>query len=240
MLMASPRARGSTRRDHSRRDHEDGFPARAGIDPGCVRLYSHDVRLPRARGDRPCGTSISHVDIPASPRARGSTHEPLDSVDRQAGFPARAGIDLQQAGFGATRSRASPRARGSTLSGWRTDPSDLGLPRARGDRPGPPPHYPVPRPASPRARGSTHPTQHSADDGGFPARAGIDPARASTRWPGGWLPRARGDRPGALASRRERSVGFPARAGIDLIAPRAARRSPRLPRARGDRPRPTT
>ena len=52
---ASPRSRGWTRL-HAHSDGDgDGFPALAGMDPRPTRQHGPSRRLPRARGDGPCG-----------------------------------------------------------------------------------------------------------------------------------------------------------------------------------------
>ncbi len=111
--------------------------------------------------------------------------------------------------------------------------------------------------ASPRTRGSTHPgpAQRILHEG-FPAHAGIDRAGIALRHVRHGLPRARGDRPGPTAKRKDAALasprtrgstrasrctraarrGFPAHAGIDRGRLRRARGAHRLPRARGDRP----
>ena len=111
--------------------------------------------------------------------------------------------------------------------------------------------------ASPHTRGWTPP--RAALDGrvdGFPAHAGMDPARGSAPCAGARLPRTRGDGPpegnGALsageASPHTRGwtllrhhgdaavVGFPAHAGMDRRPGRPASRAAWLPRTRGDGP----
>ena len=113
-MMASPRTRGSTRRQPDRRQPDRGFPAHAGIDPIRPSRASSLGRLPRARGDRPPGSASSFARKAASPRTRGSTHPSARAVRACKGFPAHAGID------------PSERACCEGLQR---------LPRARGDRP---------------------------------------------------------------------------------------------------------
>jgi len=72
---ASPRARGSTQSRPCGRKSIGGFPARAGIDLLPLPLPHPHLRLPRARGDRPCGQTCDSVRFGASPRARGSTRD---------------------------------------------------------------------------------------------------------------------------------------------------------------------
>ena len=110
---------------------------------------------------------------------------------------------------------------------------------------------------SPHARGWTRPRPgRDRRRGGFPARAGMDPACSTCCGASARIPRTRGDGPGGgiapalgradsphargwtprRGGPRSRDVGFPARAGMDpaTIAPR--RRRPRIPRTRGDGP----
>ncbi|ACL64141.1 conserved hypothetical protein [Anaeromyxobacter dehalogenans 2CP-1] len=92
-LMASPRARGSTRRGALSRAGARGFPACAGIDPSPTRSARRSSRLPRVRGDRPLSAAGLLRYVGASPRARGSTRSGGPRDHDPAGFPACAGID---------------------------------------------------------------------------------------------------------------------------------------------------
>src|SRR6266540_3968618 len=172
----------------------------------------------------------------ASPRSRGSARGTGGGEPDGEGFPALAGI-------------------GPT---WEVGTVPVGrLPRARGDRPLTTCSRAWSRGASPRSRGSA---RWLADGRlevvGFPALAGIGPARPTGGARSGRLPRARGDRPpdslsrsiSMRASPRSRGsarlllegdaevAGFPALAGIGPRPSPPPRTASRLPRARGDRP----
>ena len=136
-------------------------------------------------------------------------------------------------------------------------PAPHGLPRARGDGPVQAGTRDVEAAASPRSRGWTRPARpRTAADVGFPALAGMDPARRLWAPCAAGLPRARGDGPevgrGEIhrrpASPRSRGwtlapscaprapPGFPALAGMDLYHYHRRARLRGLPRARGDGP----
>ena len=173
---------------------------------------------------------------PASPHPRGWTHDALHRTAPPGGFPAPAGMD--------------PRSRRGRRRTSR-------LPRTRGDGPGAPRVMDDDAQASPHPRGWTRTGRcRPRPKPGFPAPAGMDPTRDSSRLTDWRLPRTRGDGPvvdvpGAgliVASphprgwtpRRRRDArrpdGFPAPAGMDPY--RCGRRaaSARLPRTRGDGP----
>ena len=158
---------------------------------------------------------------------------------RAEGFPAHAGMDPVR-WFAA---RARPR-----------------LPRTRGDGPCVSSSKLNCYAASPHTRGWTRPGIRVAPDvPGFPAHAGMDPARGGSRHGAGGLPRTRGDGPliGSLtlwiraASPHTRGwtlghapagvqkKGFPAHAGMDPQQVRQHLARARLPRTRGDGPRST-
>ena len=187
----------------------------AGIDLSLTFEQQRDRGLPRARGDRPSRGSTDARAPSASPCPRGSTLRSLRRSGQACGFPVPAGID--------------PPAAGSPERNTR-------LPRARGDRPPALPMRASRVLASPCPRGSTpFGAGQGGDGGGFPVPAGIDPRMGRREMRAAWLPRARGDRPGA--SRRDRGSiraspcprgstlagigtdftkrGFPVPAGID-------------------------
>ena len=110
----SPRSRGSTRRHRLHRPGHRGFPALAGIDPFWAMVNCSPTRFPRARGDRPQTAIISIQSSTVSPRSRGSTFRRIAPARVMTGFPALAGIDLEE----------HPRPVGEGR-----------FPRARGDRP---------------------------------------------------------------------------------------------------------
>ena len=174
--------------------------------------------------------------VRASPHTRGWTRSNGLARAPATGFPAHAGMDPPPA--------------------WRGRPAAR-LPRTRGDGPGMIPAVQTLDQASPHTRGWTPACgfllrRHR----GFPAHAGMDPARSGSRGLTRRLPRTRGDgpwirlpeAPGCTASphtrgwtchrgeRPSRSRGFPAHAGMDPLDPRTARSAIRLPRTRGDGP----
>ena len=213
-----------------------GCPAHAGIDPANDARRWRDLRLPRARGDRPLTLLSMPPSCPAAPRTRGSTRRTRGRRAAYWGCPAHAGIDLRC-------TCASPR------------PS--GLPRARGDRPRTVSDSCSWAKAAPRTRGSTRAVQGSARlRWGCPAHAGIDPGTGIRHPRTRGLPRARGDRPPMTRSSVDNTVaaprtrgstdymdregdhlaGCPAHAGIDPLTLGCGRKISGLPRARGDRP----
>jgi len=107
------------------------------------------------RGDRPVRSSILIPASRATPHARGSTHAQPSGSWWAGGYPACAGIDLEERQ--ANRFAA-------------------GLPRMRGDRPHDLPILRDMLEATPHARGSTC-VSSAAGQGssGYPACAGIDP-----------------------------------------------------------------
>ena len=131
------------------------------------------------------------------------------------------------------------------------------LPRTRGDGPRVR-HRKAHQPgASPHTRGWTVlARQRPAAEQGFPAHAGMDPARPWARRGTRGLPRTRGDGPRSWCSSRRlreasphtrgwtrrrqeqhpRRHGFPAHAGMDPCRRTRAASSTRLPRTRGDGP----
>ena len=164
-------------------------------------MASQHIRLPRARGDRPCLGYICTLWQKAPPRTRGSPRGPRTVRASDRGSPAHAGIAPRQD---------------------RTRMSDQGLPRARGDRPTPRQPAQSSIPAPPRTRGSP-PAGRRARPAlrGSPAHAGIarrrcSSARCSTR-----LPRARGDRPSSRCRSVTRCPAPPRTRG----SPRAHRRA---------------
>ena len=134
-----------------------------------------------------------------------------------------------------------------------------GLPRTRGDGPWRRSRASASSAASPHTRGWTPPAcRPSAEPSGFPAHAGMDPARRQREIDRGRLPRTRGDGPDNCAYRDSSSrasphtrgwtldrlselrplLGFPAHAGMDRRRARERRRDHRFPRTRGDGPSP--
>ena len=282
--VASPRPRGWTRGSRPAGRRRDGFPAPAGMDRACRWPPGRSRGLPRARGDGPHYSDLYGQVVSASPRPRGWTRAAVVRVAPRQGFPAPAGMDRARSSRSRGSSRlprargdgptafqegartevASPRPRGWTpvLVGMDRARSSRSrgssrLPRARGDGPTAFQEGARTEVASPRPRGWTR----ARDRGrlrlrGFPAPAGMDRRRASSRCSGARLPRARGDGPSRRcrptrprrASPRPRGWtlprvdpadardGFPAPAGMDPATRSSSDSRIRLPRARGDGP----
>ena len=172
---ASPHTRGWT--PGRLRDPLDppGFPAHAGMDPRTWATRRSAPRLPRTRGDGPSWSSWYSDLSSASPHTRGWTRAHAQSDQARVGFPAHAGMDLCR----------SPGLRPAAR-----------LPRTRGDGPLGLPARTGPQQASPHTRGWTARVGlRRPVDGGFPAHAGMDRARATTTTSNRWLPRTRGDGP---------------------------------------------
>ncbi len=111
---ATPHARGSTFPAGKKSRIKRGYPACAGIDLGTILGPGWAAGLPRMRGDRPARKRRRRSPRMATPHARGSTRKPAGSPSPCRGYPACAGIDLEQ---------------GSPVFLYRR------LPRMRGDRP---------------------------------------------------------------------------------------------------------
>jgi len=71
-----------------------GYPACAGIDLIVWCKYTHEIGLPRMRGDRPHTPRPFWQAPRATPHARGSTLLRVTMPGRNCGYPACAGIDL--------------------------------------------------------------------------------------------------------------------------------------------------
>ena len=213
-----------------------GFPAHAGMDPVSCSHYVTCSGLPRKRGDGPNPVPAHVASQEASPHTRGWTRRCPRSPHPQAGFPAHAGMDPCAA---------------------TCHPPCTGLPRTRGDGPVGDERGDAFVSASPHTRGWTLRLLRGPDGGdGFPANAGMDPARSTPRPPGCRLPRTRGDGPGTYfdataavpASPHTRgwtlrrnlynytSSGFPAHAGMDPPPGPGSSDRTWLPRTRGDGP----
>ena len=213
--VASPHTRGWTPDVAGYRLDLAGFPAHAGMDPRRSTATPRPSRLPRTRGDGPAkgaGPRPAHV---ASPHTRGWTVVASLEGFEVRGFPAHAGMDPLIQG-GCPRSDRLPRTRGDgPPSGIRLGWTLRASPHTRGWTPS------TTTPKTPRS--------------GFPAHAGMDPARSGWSPAGSRLPRTRGDGP---ATRGPRGVstrasphtrgwtlpgqlavgegqGFPAHAGMD-------------------------
>ncbi len=234
--LATPHARGSTRRRGRHHRQLRGYPACAGIDLWQKAADARRGRLPRMRGDRPTNALLRGDMKTATPHARGSTHTITAGITVAVGYPACAGIDPP------------------TLS---TSTTGRGLPRMRGDRPYGETQDQALSEATPHARGSTLWAQILPGwERGYPACAGIDPPFPYEDTLFCWLPRMRGDRPkiprkktqcktatpharGSTATTLASlfpTIGYPACAGIDPGRAGENGPGPRLPRMRGDRP----
>ena len=212
---ASPHTRGWTAGDQRRAAEIVGFPAHAGMDPARDRPFRGRRRLPRTRGDGPRRGSPSRPPPMASPHTRGWTRLLTTHPRILDGFPAHAGMDLEDAA-GTTRGQGLPRTRGDGPS-WRRCDDPWGL-------------------ASPHTRGWTGlEAGNAGGDRGFPAHAGMDPILGMVAAVGIGLPRTRGDGPAAdviwasvvlafphtrgwtpgRSDRLGTRPGFPAHAGMD-------------------------
>ena len=140
-----------------------------------ISTRTRSLGYPHARGFDLAIYAFSQKERMATPHARGSTLRVTISPKRKDGYPACAGIDLQDSD---------------------QDARSFGLPRMRGDRPS---GHPWSLPcfvATPHARGSTLADAIGASrSAGYPACAGIDPPISYWPIPPHWLPRMRGDRP---------------------------------------------
>ena len=175
VLGASPHTRGWTLRDVPQLVSHQGFPAHAGMDLMRTATAPRSRGLPRTRGDGPEVREWLDQIARASPHTRGWTEFFVDRAADVSGFPAHAGMDP------ATGKRRSCSRR---------------LPRTRGD--GPLGHglTAFVQLASPHTRGWTAGLGIGGRGRiGFPAHAGMDPARPGSRGRGGGLPRTRGDGP---------------------------------------------
>ena len=212
---ASPHTRGWTQLVGLGADQPHGFPAHAGMDPRRASRQASRPGLPRTRGDGPFLRDDQHVLDAASPHTRGWTVPDDGRMSLCPGFPAHAGMD--------------PRRSFVTLN-------RAGLPRTRGDGPD---LFLIRVPlgvASPHTRGWTFLMRRKPPTvSGFPAHAGMDPAKPTGGTVTTGLPRTRGDgpsRPSLVAIRRTASPhtrgwtrhlrrdpdgwrGFPAHAGMD-------------------------
>ena len=152
----------------------------------------------------------------ASPHTRGWTPAHPGQDLAAGGFPAHAGMDLNQS----TRAIAGER-----------------LPRTRGDGPATPCRQCRQSGASPHTRGWTPGSScRCRAPRGFPAHAGMDPARClRLRRPEAASPHTRGwTQVEPLVRLAE--AGFPAHAGMDLDRHARSVSGSRLPRTRGDGP----
>ena len=107
----SPPTRGWTSCRPARRTRRRGFPAHAGMDPGCGARPIARLWFPRPRGDGP-ETNPSSISISGvSPPTRGWTCQRGRAVGNPTGFPAHAGMDHRQL-FIAVVVHRFPRPRG--------------------------------------------------------------------------------------------------------------------------------
>ena len=111
-----------------------GFPAHAGMDRSTNSIVRSLWRFPRPRGDGPRLDNTEAGQRTVSPPTRGWTYTGGLRTTRQGGFPAHAGMDLQQGTERLTRG---------------------GFPRPRGDGPGLGADYTVNITVSPPTRGWT-------------------------------------------------------------------------------------
>ncbi len=127
------------------------------------------------RGDRPHLIQTAGQAQAATPHARGSTLGKMQKSASEQGYPACAGIDLEEVFTGC---------------------EEVWLPRMRGDRPTRGIDGDIRVQATPHARGST-PYGRPGEGHllGYPACAGIDPINGLSGRVRFGLPRMRGDRP---------------------------------------------
>ena len=88
---ASPHPRGWTPVAQRARAGQVGFPAPAGMDPLRAAPVVTRRRLPRTRGDGPCGGNFHAAPVWASPHPRGWTQLRATLTNDVGGFPAPAG-----------------------------------------------------------------------------------------------------------------------------------------------------
>ena len=216
--------------------HRAGFPAPAGMDPGCPAGRPPPSRIPRTRGDGPGPTGTIPPERADSPHPRGWTPSASPPRTSATGFPAPAGMDLDN------DERIVIYAR---------------IPRTRGDGPSSSDKSPPATWDSPHPRGWT--LRRRAGDGrrrGFPAPAGMDRRGGSDGDQRDGIPRTRGDGPWtrAVAGSKltdsphprgwtlirsvkwDETPGFPAPAGMDPSGSGLGARRRWIPRTRGDGP----
>ncbi len=188
------------------------------------------------RGDPPLTISPALKASTSTPHARGSTSTRLTSFRLSTGYPACAGIHLQE---------------------YEEKEVEERLPRMRGDPPGPDHRHQRRRVATPHARGSTQcQSRARRPSQGYPACAGIHPYWGSTTKALSCLPRMRGDPPevvgwkglselstpharGSTSLIGEMTVlssVYPACAGIHPVSGLRKATTGSLPRMRGDPP----
>ncbi len=171
----SPRMRGCTGRRSRPPAPRDLFPAHAGMHRSPTLRRSHTSPVPRACGDAPLAATPSCPHPTCSPRMRGCTAQRGRSVDRQALFPAHAGMH-----------RCRRRTRCRTRS----------VPRACGDAPYARSSIPSSAGCSPRMRGCTeHPRPCRPRPRLFPAHAGMHRKMGRDTRRRRPVPRACGDAP---------------------------------------------
>ena len=223
--MASPHTRGWTLCWTSLTRTDRGFPAHAGMDPWMVKYGRHPVWLPRTRGDGPRPPPARLRQQPASPHTRGWTQRRQWTMEQRGGFPAHAGMDPAGSHGSSSRTR---------------------LPRTRGDGPVSSMTIPLIVPASPHTRGCTVALlSRTSCHTGFPAHAGMDPRRTSTRSRTYRLPRTSIRRFGTSCgrsptSRRSRSAAWSAPGSTPSSPSTTNPKSPADPRTHpgpGSRPR---
>ena len=153
----SPHPRGWTLRLCGRAVVAGGFPAPAGMDREGSRRHPPRRGIPRTRGDGPGKARGRGWAKPDSPHPRGWTRRIADADARRRGFPAPAGMDP-----------ARRRAPGEPAR----------IPRTRGDGPRPDRMVRYLAEDSPHPRGWTrYAVVDIGSQRGFPAPAGMDPAR---------------------------------------------------------------
>jgi hypothetical protein len=232
-FFSSPHARGYFRQDRGQPEHQQLFPARAGVFPARRSRPARWRSLPRTRGGISMVVRETGKRYDSSPHARGYFRARRARWLPGRLFPARAGV--------------FPR-RG------RTHPGAAPLPRTRGGISDVGGVVKVVQDSSPHAWGYFHPPRTQLPrDQLFPARAGVFPPRGTGPPCPSPLPRPRGgisdDRPdgrcGGSSSPHARgyfqedrqavqALGlFPARAGVFPRSPSGHCEVSTLPRTRG-------
>ncbi len=236
-MVSSPRTRGSSELPALDPAHRAVLPAHAGVIRRCRWAGRIPWRPPRARGGHPAVQLDVQLEIPSSPRTRGSSRLGDGQLFEPTVLPAHAGV-IPTGASNPNGRTSPPRARGghpqslqravsAAMSSPRTRGSSQLGGHCRGTRGVLPAHAGVIPP----------PSDHGSKRVVLPAHAGVIPAAAGS---GCWCrrpPRARGGHPYAICNGDARNKSSPRTRGSSqpAIAGSAHGRCP--PRARGGHPR---